>query len=444
MANIVEKFSERIEALTNLAKKIYPNTNWATILEVRSPNEWLNEASKAGISKKQAFMLLARHYDIPYKEASELSSVGIWVPNGVYIKTENIFYSREITDNHFKNDQDVRLGVIVGDVRPSSYLEAQSQEEGDAKNLIRNLYSSIMDLSKPGCEYTHFSLTGHHLSALCGSKDVLYRRLDEGFTPLLEMSRERASISLGSDIWKDACQQYAKYIQRNPTRRFSFFNGDMASSIFMTMKQTLESSSIFKVVEGVPNEATANTVAVVDFDRLSHISEKDLHTLMSIHTLFVSKEKTISRLYDKMRTVIGKVNLILHLAVYSTRVLGTKVCQNCCESSDTPTVLTDGIYGLSINVARPPIVGPGCSSCVSGYAGSILLTEDCFMPGLAGEAAHSFEVDQDDVVRSVLRDPFKFGDAILRTKKVDSILSKLESEVTLGNLAVEDARSLLN
>ena len=94
MANIVEKFSERIEALTNLAKKIYPNTNWATILEVRSPNEWLNEASKAGISKKQAFMLLARHYDIPYKEASELSSVGIWVPNGVYIKTENIFYSR--------------------------------------------------------------------------------------------------------------------------------------------------------------------------------------------------------------------------------------------------------------------------------------------------------------------------------------------------------------
>ncbi|OUV23028.1 MAG: hypothetical protein CBC55_03000 [Gammaproteobacteria bacterium TMED95] len=444
MAKIFDKFNERIETLTNLAKKIYPHSKWATILEIRSPSEWLDEASKAGISNKNALMLFARRFDIPYKEASELSSTGIWVPNGVYIRSENTFYSRELTDNHFKTDNEVRLGLIVGDVRPSSYLHAQSKEEEDAKNLIRNLYSSIMDLSKPGCEYTHFSLTGHHLSALCGTKDVLYRRLDEGFTPLLEMSRERASGCVGKDIWEDACQQFAKYIQHNPTRRFSFFNGDMTNSIFSTMKQTLESSTIFKVVEGIPSKATANTVAVVDFDKLSHISENDLHTLTSVHTLFTSKEKTLSRLYDKMRTVLGKVGLILHLAVYSTRVLGTKVCQNCCESSDTPAVLTDGIYGLSINVKRPPIVGPGCSSCVSGYAGSILLTEDCFIPGLAGAAAHSFEVDQDDVVRSELRDPFKFGDAILRTKKVDSILDQLESEVTLGTLSVDDARSLLN
>lgn len=444
MSSAYEKFGLIADELTSLAKKIYPESHWQAILKIDTPNKWLRAASEAGIHKDSALRLLANKYQIPYREASELTGKGVWVPAGVFIEKDSIFYSRELTPSHFQKEGAVTFGLMIGDAAPSKYPEAINSENEEAKDIIRGLYASIMTLSKPECKYTHFSLTGHHLSALCGTKDVLYKRLDEGFTPLLEMSHKRASKTIGEQIWSDACHRYVNYIKLNPTRRFSFFTGEMSESILETMKKVVESSSIFKVVAEIPDSPCSNTVAVVDFDRIDSLSKEDLYALTRVHTLFYSREKTMPRLYGRMRQVLGKENLISHLAVYSSRVIGTKVCQNCCDRSETPIVLTDSIYSLSFNVKRPPIVGPGCSSCVSGYAGSVLLTEDCFTPGVAGAAVHSFEVDEEDRVRAETRDPFKIRESIVRTKKVDLVLTKLESLVTSGQITVEDAQNLLN
>ncbi|MEG3764877.1 hypothetical protein [Alteromonas sp. 14N.309.X.WAT.G.H12] len=444
MTTISIDFKTATEELTALAKKVYPSSRWPITDDAKTPLDWLVQAMKAGLSHKQAHMLVAGKFGIPYKTASDLVGRGVWVPSGVLIKNDETFYSRALTERHFGTTKGIRLGLLLGDVTPSKYPSPLSRENEEAKDIVRGLYASFVAFTKPDCKHAHFSITSHYLSGLCGTKDVLYKRLDDSFTPLLEPPRRRASQAIGEQVWGEPCQKYSEYVNLNPTRRFSFFFGDMSEAILPSMRNHVESSSVFKVVEGIPSVASPNVVAVVDFDDITSLTGRDINMLASVHTVFTSKEKTISRLYGRMRNVIGKETLISHIAVYSSRALGTKVCQNCCEYEDVPSLLTDSIYSLSVNVKRPPVVGPGCSSCVSGYAGSILLTEDCFEPGVASGAIHAFEINQDDELGHSVKDAFKVVEALERTKKISLVLTKLEKAVTSGQLTVEDAKNLLN
>lgn len=433
------------EKATSLARKIYRGYDFPLITKQLHPVDWADYAVNLGISKADAVMIILNVAKIPYKNTNEISNSGVWAPKGVYVPGDGVFYSRQLTRKHFESaNNGIKIGMLMGDLPASSYLAEADQELEDSKDLIREIYTSIMFLSKPTCEFTHFSLTGHYLAALCGTRDVLYRRLDEGFTPLLELSQKRAVESIGDELWKEPIKSYINYIKLNPARKFSFFLGDMIEDVFNTLKNLTENTSIFKVINEIPAKKEPNAVCVIDFDNINSLSDNELSVLSSVNTLFFSREKSLPRLYGKMRRIVGRETLSNHFGVYAVRVLGTKVCQSCCGNSEVSTQLTDNIYGFSYNVKRPPIVGPGCSSCVGGYEGSYLLKEDSFLPGVAGAIVHSFEKDQDNNLRSLLQDQFKLSDAIMNSQKIDTLLGQLEEAVTGGLMTVEDSGNLIN
>lgn len=434
------------ERATSLASKLFPNCEFPSVIGPINPVDWPQFAKDVGIPKADSIMIMARVADIPFKSTASLAGDGIWVSNGVYSAVEGVFYSRKLTMQHFDiQEHGIKLGLLMGDLPPSSYLQGESEEVSSAKDLVRDMYSSIMLLSKPTCEYTHFSLTGHYLVALCGTREVLYRRLDDSFTPMLELSQERAVSSIGEELWQEPSKLYLNYMKLNPIRKMSFFLGDAINGIYESLKHLAETSSIFQVVSGIPEKVTPNTICVVDFDSIQELTDSEMNILTSVNTLFFSNEKSLPRLYGKMREVIGREVLTRHFGVYSIRVLGTKVCQSCCSFSSIGGKLTDEIYGFSYNVKKPPIIGPGCSSCVGGYEGSYLLVEDSFTPGIAGALIHSFEKDADGNLRAEIRDQFKLAEAInsqgLITK---NLINQLEEAVTSGFIAVEDSGNLIN
>tara|TARA_B100000508_G_scaffold139407_1_gene137579 strand:+ start:287133 stop:288335 length:1203 start_codon:yes stop_codon:yes gene_type:complete len=147
--------------------------------------------------------------------------------------------------------------------------------------------------------------------------------------------------------------------------------------------------------------------------------------------VILSEAKNFVDIYEELKSAFSSEEVILYLAHYEIRVSVDKLCGECKEITHNKSGVSRLAVGFNLKPGDYASVGNGCSNCVGGYEGTVVLTEKIKSSELTGEAIVNYEKDR-------LKEFVNPSALIEKNKDVRSVYKELNSHIAHMDVSLED------
>lgn len=145
----------------------------------------------------------------------------------------------------------------------------------------------------------------------------------------------------------------------------------------------------------------------------------------------ISRSKNFVDLYEELKAMFGIEKVLQHFSHYEIKVSIDKLCSQCKEDVIDDAGVSRISVGFNLMPGEYASPGNGCSNCVGGYEGTVVLFEKMKSSELTSDAIVNYEKERakEFISPSVL---------IEKNKDVRNVYKELNTHISHKEVSVED------
>jgi hypothetical protein len=386
--------------LSGIDESLFINTNLEPQL-FNSFNEWYqNRISIFG--KKIIDNILISEFDIDVLSVNE-NDAGFFGEKGFYSKNKNAWFCQDI-------DHKVLSGV-------HGFLLSKPDLSGKEYNKpFSHVFLSHLAKSTVGKPVRAISVFEKGVFIKTNQNSILQydvRSVDSVF-----LEGQNYNIP-SSDVWD--IDEINSIIKSSSSGGLVVFSGVDADKIAKDPRLVSSKNSSRDVITLDSSLASLEEV---------ESAKKELTARNSV-VLVLSKAKNFIDLYEELKSMFTSEKVILHLSHYEIRIPVDKLCKMCKEDSVDEISVSRISLGFNLMPGEYASAGSGCSNCVGGYEGSVVIVEKLKSSELTSDAIVNYEKERSKefISPSVL---------VEKNKDVRNVYKELNTRISHKEVSIKD------
>ncbi len=160
------------------------------------------------------------------------------------------------------------------------------------------------------------------------------------------------------------------------------------------------------------------------------LAKKNLSSRSSV-VVVLSRAKNFVDLYEELKAMFGVEKVLQHFSHYEIKVSIDKLCSHCKEDVVDDAGVSRISVGFNLMPGEYASPGNGCSNCVGGYEGTVVLLEKMKSSELTSDAIVNYEKERakEFISPSVL---------IEKNKDVRNVYKELNTHISHKEVSVKD------